>query len=77
MPTVTLSEAQDRLPELIASLIPGEELRITENDRTVAVLSRVQPPSPIPRQPGSAKDKIVAMSRDFDATPEDFSEYLQ
>ncbi len=77
MPTVTLSEAQARLPELIAALVPGEQLRITENDRIVAVLSPVRSPAPSPRQAGSAKDKIVAMSADFDATPEDFTEYLQ
>ncbi len=77
MPSVTLAEAQTRLPELISSLIAGEELRIVENDRVIARLVRVPPAARAPRQPGSAKDKIRAMADDFDATPEDFREYLQ
>jgi antitoxin (DNA-binding transcriptional repressor) of toxin-antitoxin stability system len=65
------------LPELIAALIPGEELRILQGDRTVAKLVRQSPPSQFPRQPGSAKGKILYMADDFDATPEDFREYLE
>ncbi len=33
---VTIEEAQARLPELIAQLVPGEELVITQNDQPVA-----------------------------------------
>jgi antitoxin (DNA-binding transcriptional repressor) of toxin-antitoxin stability system len=77
MPSVTLTEAQTRLPELISSLIAGEELRIVEDERVIAWLVRVPPPARGPRQPGSAKDKILAMAEDFDATPEDFREHLQ
>jgi antitoxin (DNA-binding transcriptional repressor) of toxin-antitoxin stability system len=77
MPSVSLAEAQKRLPELIESLIPGEELRILQDDRTVAKLVRQAPPSRSPRQPGSAKGKILYMADDFDATPEDFREYLE
>jgi antitoxin (DNA-binding transcriptional repressor) of toxin-antitoxin stability system len=40
MPSVTLAEAQARLPELIENLIPGEELVITKDDRPVAKLVR-------------------------------------
>jgi hypothetical protein len=35
---VTLEEAQAHLPELIASLIPGEEVLITQNEQPVARL---------------------------------------
>ena len=38
MPTVTLNEAQARLPELIHQLKPGEEVLIVENDLPVAKL---------------------------------------
>jgi antitoxin (DNA-binding transcriptional repressor) of toxin-antitoxin stability system len=64
------------LPELIESLLPGEELRILQDDRTVAKLVRQPPPSRSRRQPGSAKGKILYMADDFDAIPEDLNEYL-
>jgi len=39
MATVTIEEAQARLPALIAGLQPGEELLITQRDGTVAKLT--------------------------------------
>ncbi len=36
MPTITVEEAQARLPELIERLTPGEEVLLTRNVRTVA-----------------------------------------
>ena len=41
--TITIDEAQARLKELIHRLAPGEEVIITEDQRTVAKL--VSPPS--------------------------------
>ncbi|BBD64683.1 hypothetical protein NIES4072_16530 [Nostoc commune NIES-4072] len=38
MTRIPLTEAQLRLPELIASLQPGEEVEIFSGDRTVARL---------------------------------------
>jgi antitoxin (DNA-binding transcriptional repressor) of toxin-antitoxin stability system len=75
MPSVTLEEAQARLPELIADLLPGDELRILHEGRLIAVLV---PPkrNSWPCQPGSAKDKSHWMAENFDATPEDFKEYM-
>jgi antitoxin (DNA-binding transcriptional repressor) of toxin-antitoxin stability system len=75
MPTVTLQEAQSRLPDLIHNMIPGEELVITENDEPVAKLSRTPPKTRQPSKPGSAKGKIW-MAPDFDAPLEDFEEYM-
>jgi antitoxin (DNA-binding transcriptional repressor) of toxin-antitoxin stability system len=80
MPFVTLAEAQARLPELIASLIPGEKLLITQDEHSphpIAKLESFPPPSREPRQPGSAKGKILFMADDFDAPLEDFREYLE
>jgi antitoxin (DNA-binding transcriptional repressor) of toxin-antitoxin stability system len=77
MPFVTLSEAQARLPELIANLVPGEELCITQDQQTIAKLVRIRPPLREPRQPGSAKDTILYMADDFDAPLEDFREYME
>src|SRR3954447_12540490 len=64
---VTLEEAQARLAELIAALTPGEELSITANGETIARLARVVECPRVPRQPGSAKGKILYMADDFDA----------
>ncbi len=74
---VPLEEAQARLPELIAKLLPGEELLITEDEQPVAKLVRVPPPSRTPRVPGSAQGKILFMAEDFDAPLDDFKEYME
>ena len=47
MTTVTLQEAQAKLPELVHNLTPDDELVITENDQPVAKL--VAPPAAKPR----------------------------
>jgi antitoxin (DNA-binding transcriptional repressor) of toxin-antitoxin stability system len=75
MPTVTMKEAQAKLPELIHTLLQGEELLITEDDLPIATLTR-SPRTSWPCQPGSAKDKEHWMAEDFDAPLEDFKEYM-
>jgi len=74
---VTIEEAQAHLPELIDKLTPGEEVVIIRNELPIARL--VGEPSHVrkPRQPGSAKDKILYMADDFDAPLEDFKEYME
>lgn len=74
---VTLEEAQAHLGELISKLVPGEEMIITQGDQPVAKL--VGEPGAVrhPRQPGGAKDKIIFMADDFDASLEDFKEYME
>ena len=76
MPSISLQEAQARLPELITELLPGEELRLLDEGRTIARLVKTLVPSPIPRQAGSAKDIPHFMAEDFDAPLEDFKEYM-
>lgn len=76
MSVITLAEAQARLPELIATLLPGEELEINQGGVAVAKLVRCQSASQQPRQPGSAKDLPHWMAPDFDAPLEDFREYV-
>jgi antitoxin (DNA-binding transcriptional repressor) of toxin-antitoxin stability system len=77
MVTVTLEEAQEKLPQLLENALPGEEIIVTRNNIAVA---RIQPTPEAsakkPRQPGSAKDKLIYMAEDFDATPEDFADYM-
>ncbi len=75
MPTITMAEAQAKLPKLVHDLLHGEELIITENDQPIAKLTR-NPRTSWPCQPGSAKDKQHWMAEDFDASLADFKEYM-
>jgi len=76
MRTVTLEEAQARLPEIIDHLVSGEELLITRKNQPVAKLVGQQQPVRKPRQPGSAKGKLVILAED-DEHLQDFAEYMQ
>ncbi|QMS91951.1 antitoxin of toxin-antitoxin stability system [Nostoc edaphicum CCNP1411] len=81
---IPLTEAQLRLPELIASLQPGEEVQIFSGDvsrqaaarlRTVArLIGELQPPRK-PRQPGSAIGTLTIVSED-ETHLEDFHDYM-
>jgi len=73
--TVTLEEAQAHLPELIDKLTPGEEMVIVRNEQPVTRL--VGEPLHVrkPRQPGSAKGKLISLVED-DEHLEDFKEYM-
>jgi len=73
--TVTLEEAQQRLPELIQSMTPGETLQITKNDQPVAHLVKQSPPSRQPRKPGSAIGKLTIVAED-DEHLEHFKDYM-
>ena len=75
MSTVTLEEAQANLPEIIDKLAPGEELIITRNDQPVAKLVGQLRPAHKPRQPGSAKGKLIILAED-DEHLEDLKEYM-
>jgi antitoxin (DNA-binding transcriptional repressor) of toxin-antitoxin stability system len=77
MTTITLEEAQAKLPELIGKLVKGEELTITQGDRVVAKLvgERV---APLQRpDPGLGRDMIAYMAPDFDAPLEEFEESME
>lgn len=73
--TVSIEEAQAHLAELIDSLGPGEELVITRNRRPVARLIGQREVARRPRQPGSAKGKII-IHADDDEHLNDFRDYL-
>jgi antitoxin (DNA-binding transcriptional repressor) of toxin-antitoxin stability system len=76
MPTVSLREAQSRLPDLIHNLTPGDELVITENNQPVAKLARTGPKTQWPCKAGSGRGKIF-MAPDFDEPLEEFKEYME
>lgn len=77
MTTISIQEAQRRLPELIHNLSPGDELIITENNQPIARLSRSDPEKQWPCQAGSAKGRPHWMAPDFDAPLEEFKEYME
>ena len=73
MTFVTLEEAQAKLPDLILHQIPGEELQITVDGRTVAKLVTVPPPSDAkPRRVLGAQRGSVLSMEHFDDPLEEF-----
>jgi antitoxin (DNA-binding transcriptional repressor) of toxin-antitoxin stability system len=86
MKTISLSEAQQTLAELVHGLAPGEVVTLTENDRPVAQIvyfPAIQPRPPRPRPPvtgipkaGSLEGKIW-MADDFDEPLEELREYME
>jgi len=77
MQSVTIQEAQARLPEIISRMTPGEEVVIMADAEPVASLVAKQPHARRSRCPGSERETILSMSEDFDAPLEDFSEYMR
>ncbi len=72
--TVTVEEAQARLPELIDQLAGGEPLTITRGGRPIAQLV----PAPAERTrpiPGRGRGKVAIVSED-DEHLKDFEDYM-
>jgi prevent-host-death family protein len=76
MSSVTIEEAQARLPELLDQLHPGEELTITNHGQPLAQLKKAERTS-WPCKAGSYKKADFRMAPDFDAPLDDFKEYLE
>lgn len=74
MPSVTLEDAQTRLPELIDSLNPGEELVITRNAQPVAKLVGQGGEKPQPVF-GRGRGKVIIVAED-DEHLQDFEDYM-
>ncbi|HKD38141.1 MAG TPA: DUF2281 domain-containing protein [Pirellulales bacterium] len=75
MSSVTIEEAQAKLPELIEHLAAGEELVITREQRPVARLRAEPTATPKPREPGNCKGMLLILSDD-DEHLQDFAEYM-
>jgi antitoxin (DNA-binding transcriptional repressor) of toxin-antitoxin stability system len=61
--TVPIEEAQNHLAELIARLIPGEEIVITHNDKPVAKLHMLFTNKPQPRF-GNCHGKLIILAEE-------------
>jgi prevent-host-death family protein len=75
MTTLTIDEAQARLPDVIHKLAPGEEVLITENNRPVARIVATPAPARQPRKAGSARGMLTIL-KDDDEHLKDFKEYM-
>jgi len=76
MTTVTLEEAQSRLPELLNQLQPGEEITITAHGHPLAQVRKAERTS-WPSKAGSYQKPGFWMASDFGAPIEDFKEYME
>jgi antitoxin (DNA-binding transcriptional repressor) of toxin-antitoxin stability system len=74
MSSVTIEEAQARLPELIGGLAPGQEVVITQNNQPIAQLIALPSEQPHP-VPGRCKGMLTIISED-DEHLKDWAEYL-
>ena len=76
MTTRTLDDAQAHLRQIVAALAPGEKVVLIDNGEPMATLIRARRTS-WPCKAGSARDKILWISPDFDAPLEEFKEYVE
>lgn len=74
MATFNVADAKARFSELIQKAMVGEEVVIARDNKPLVKLVPLSSPGQ-PRVPGSAKGQIV-VAPDFDATPEDFKDYV-
>jgi antitoxin (DNA-binding transcriptional repressor) of toxin-antitoxin stability system len=76
MTSVTIQEAQAKLPEIVRRLQPGEEITITDHEQPLAQVRKARRTS-WPCKAGSAKDRILWIAPDFDAPLDEFREYME
>ncbi len=75
MSTVTIEEAQAKLPELIQQLGAGEQLVITRNEQPIARLFAEPSPKHATPKAGSGKGKLIIVAEDEEHL-EHFKEYM-
>ena len=74
LPAVDLNSVPQRLSELVDEASRAGEVVLTRGGEAVAKIVPLHR-TRVPRQPGSARG-MIHMADDFDATPEDFRDYL-
>lgn len=76
MESVSLDEAQAKLPELLDHLSPGEEMTITRHGMPLAQVKKAAKAT-WPCQVGCYRKPEFWMAPDFDAPLNDFREYME
>lgn len=76
MASVSIEEAQAKMPELIDRVHAGEELVITKDGRPVARLTVPIEQARKSRQLGTLRGSVTYMASDFDAPLNEFREYM-
>ena len=74
MKQFNIAEAKSHFSQIVQLALSGEEVVIARDNKPLLRLSPVQEIRK-KRVPGSAKGQILAISPDFDETPDDFKEY--
>lgn len=74
VPAVDLTDASPQLRELVEQAARSGEVVLTRGGEAVAKIVPLHN-TRAPRKPGSARG-MIHMAEDFDATPEDFREYM-
>lgn len=74
--TISLEDAQARLPDLIEQLLPGQEITIVAQGKPLAHMKKAERTS-WPCQAGSYRKAEFWMAPDFDAPLEEFKEYME
>ncbi len=75
MASITLEDAQAKLPELIAGLGASGDILIESGGRAVAKLTAAEAPPAPKRKLGTMRGSVLYVAPDFDALPEGFEEY--
>jgi len=75
VPAVDLMSVPPRLNELVEEAARAGELVLTREGEAVAKIIPLHRRR-APRRPGSGRGTVLFMADDFDATPEDFKDYL-
>jgi prevent-host-death family protein len=76
MTSVTIEDAQAKLPQIIEQLQPGEEIIITDRGKPLAPVKKAERTS-WPCKAGSYRKAEFWMAPDFDAPLEEFKEYME
>lgn len=74
MSQYNIAEAKAHLNELLEKAMLGENIVIARNQTPLVRLMPIEA-FRMTREPGSAKDQIIAIAPDFDETPASFQDY--